>query len=400
MSKYLKYKEEIVSLWNEGLGFITIADILIKKYNFSVSTDHFRKTIAKIIKNASLFNAVTGEIELNNVNENSALDLHLKERGIKKEDVVSVKHWQSIKWDLRFSIVTKEKKHIKDEELLGSIKDLIESHSPYYPEIKKNPDANHLLVINPADIHIGKYAHKTETGSTYNTKVACERVLEGIEGLITKSKGFTLDRVLFCVGNDILHIDNVYQTTTKGTIQDTDGKWWEHFELALALYVKCIERLRQIAHVDVLHSMSYHDYQSGFHLAHALQSWFRKADDVNFDISVAHRKYYQYGKNLIGLEHGDGAKMDKLPLLMAQEKPQMWSKTTYRYWYLHHIHHKVKHKWLDAKDFIGVTVEYMRSPSGTDSWHSRKGYTGVSKAVEGFIHEKESGQVARVVHYF
>ena len=116
MSKYLKYKEEIVSLWNEGLGFITIADILIKKYNFSVSTDHFRKTIAKIIKNASLFNAVTGEIELNNVNENSALDLHLKERGIKKEDVVSVKHWQSMKGDLRFSIVTKEKKHIKDEE--------------------------------------------------------------------------------------------------------------------------------------------------------------------------------------------------------------------------------------------------------------------------------------------
>ena len=53
MSKYLKYKEEIVSLWNEGLGFITIADILIKKYNFSVSTDHFRKTIAKIIKNGN-----------------------------------------------------------------------------------------------------------------------------------------------------------------------------------------------------------------------------------------------------------------------------------------------------------------------------------------------------------
>ena len=29
-----------------------------------------------------------------------------------------------------------------------------------------------------------------------------------------------------------------------------------------------------------------------------------------------------------------------------------------------------------------------------------EGYVGVPKAVEGFIHEKESGQVARLVHYF
>ena len=42
----------------------------------------------------------------------------------------------------------------------------------------------------------------------------------------------------------------------------------------------------------------------------------------------------------------------------------------------------------------------MRSPSGTDSWHSRKGFTGVQKAVEGFIHERNSGQIARLVHYF
>ena len=57
------------------------------------------------------------------------------------------------------------------------------------------------------------------------------------------------------------------------------------------------------------------------------------------------------------------------------------------------------HKWLDGKDYIGVCVEYLRSPSGSDSWHSRKGYCS-QKAVEGFIHEKESGQVARLVHYF
>ena len=336
-----------------------------------------------------------------NVNGNTALDVHLLERGIPKKDVVSVKHWQSASGEYRFSVVTKEDVTIDTNDVLDQVSDFIENHSPYYPSVKrKNKNANHLLVVNPADIHIGKYANGAETGSEYDVETACMRVLEGLEGLISKSEGFDIDKVLFCVGNDVLHIDNVYGTTTKGTPQDTDGKWWEHFEVALALYVKCVEMLRQIAPVDVVHSMSNHDYQSGFHLAHALKSWFRQDKEVSFDVSVAHRKYYQYGTNLIGLEHGDGAKMDNLPLLMAQEKPEMWSGTKYRYWYLHHLHHKVKHKWRDAKDFIGVTVEYMRSPSGTDSWHSRKGFSGILKAVEGFIHEKNSGQVARLVHYF
>ena len=336
-----------------------------------------------------------------NTNGNTALDINLAERGIDKKDVVSVKHWQSASGEFRFSIVTKEDITANETDILKTVSSFIENHSPHYPSIKRKIKLNnHLLVINPADIHIGKYANHLETGDGYNVEIACERVLEGLQGLIDKSKGFEVDRVLFCIGNDILHIDNVYNTTTAGTNQDVDGKWWEHFEIALALYVKCVEILREIAPVDVIHSMSNHDYQSGFHLAHALKSWFRNDSEVTFDISVAHRKYYQYGKNLIGLEHGDGAKMANLPLTMAQERPLLWSETTHRYWYLHHLHHKVKHKWLDAKDFIGVTVEYMRSPSGTDSWHSRKGYVGVPRAVEGFLHEKNSGQVARLVHYF
>ena len=336
-----------------------------------------------------------------NTNGNTALDINLAERGIDKKDVVSVKHWQSASGEFRFSIVTKEDITANETDILKTVSSFVENHSPHYPSIKRKIKLNnHLLVINPADIHIGKYANHLETGDGYNVEIACERVLEGLQGLIDKSKGFEVDRVLFCIGNDILHIDNVYNTTTAGTNQDVDGKWWEHFEIALALYVKCVEILREIAPVDVIHSMSNHDYQSGFHLAHALKSWFRLDDEVTFDISVAHRKYYKYGKNLIGLEHGDGAKMANLPLTMAQERPLLWSETTHRYWYLHHLHHKVKHKWLDAKDFIGVTVEYMRSPSGTDSWHSRKGYVGVPRAVEGFLHEKNSGQVARLVHYF
>ena len=345
-----------------------------------------------------LINEYRGQ-DLQSINGNTALDLHLKERGIDKKDVLSVKHWQNMGGDLRFSIVTKEDYGLSEQKIFDEVNNFIEGYSPDYEKIKRKK-GNHLLVINPADIHIGKYASALETGEEYDCETAVMRVLEGVQGLIKKAEGFDIDKVLFCIGNDILHTDNVMSSTTKGTFQDTDGKWWEHYEIALMLYVKCVEMLREIAPVDVLHSMSNHDYQSGFHLAHTLKSWFRKADDVKFDVSVSARKYYQYGKNLIGLEHGDGAKMDKLPLLMANEKPKEWSETTHRYWYLHHLHHKIKHKYLDTKDYIGVTIEYMRSPSSSDSWHSAKGFCGVPRACEAFIHDKESGQVARLTHYF
>ena len=54
---------------------------------------------------------------LENINGNTALDLHLKERGIDKNDVVSVKHWQSMSGELRFSIVTKEDYGLSENQI-------------------------------------------------------------------------------------------------------------------------------------------------------------------------------------------------------------------------------------------------------------------------------------------
>ena len=108
---------------------------------------------------------------------------------------------------------------------------------------------------------------------------------------------------------------------------------------------------------------------------------------------MAHRKYYLYFSNLIGLSHGDGAKQLDLPILMAHESKD-WSNSKHRYIYTHHLHHKM------AKDVMSVCIEGMRSSSGTDSWHHRNGYQHAPKAIEGFLHHKEQGQVCRLMHLF
>jgi len=332
------------------------------------------------------------------------VDLINEYRGVKEAateagiDIKDVKHgWLKTKESsLFFNNPLFKNKSKLELEALGKklIKDLSE-FAPVYPRLfRRRKKREYLLVIDPADIHIGKLAESFETGEDYNNQIAVKRVKEGVQGILNKAKGFPIEKILFIGGNDILHIDTPDRKTTKGTSQDTDGMWYSNFLIAKQLYVDILLQLITVADVTFHFNPSNHDYATGFFLADVIQTYFKKNKHIHFDCSIAHRKGYKYGKNLIGTTHGDGAKMNDLPLLMAQEFAKEWAETKHRYVYTHHVHHKF------SKDFIGCTVESLRSPSGTDSWHHIKGYQHAPKAVEGFIHHIEHGQVARLTHIF
>lgn len=323
-------------------------------------------------------------------NDHQALGKECEDVGLPIENVSN--YWYKGK---QFSVHVKGDKAKGYDEIRDEIIQSMNEHSPkYHKIIRSNIIDGHLLVVDPADIHIGKLATSFETGEDYNSQIAVKRVIEGVKGIIQKASGFNIDKVLFIGGNDILHVDTPKRQTTSGTPQDTDGMWYESFLTAKQLYVDVLELLMQVADVHFVFNPSNHDYTNGFFLADVIQSWFRNSKNITFDCSISHRKYFSYGSNLIGTTHGDGAKPQDLPLLMAQESPKDWAETKHRYVYSHHLHHKI------SKDYIGVTVESLRSPSGTDSWHHRNGYQHATKAVEGFIHHKEFGQVARLSHIF
>lgn len=283
------------------------------------------------------------------------------------------------------------------DELIASLK----KHSPKYPKIKRKViKEGHLLEINPADIHLGKLAMLAETGDEYNIEIAKKRCIEGVMGIVEKANGFPIEKINLIVGNDILHIDTPRRQTTAGTPQDTDKQWWFAYIHARQMYVSIIEHLMTVADVHVVYCPSNHDYMSGFMLADSLASWFHNSKNVSFDVTIKHRKFYQYGLNMIMYDHGDGHKLEQTPLTMANDEPKMWAATKYRYSRKHHLHHYKRHQWQSGKDYIGVTVIFMRSVSGTDGWHDRNGYVGVHKAVEGFVLSKDKGQIAHLTHYF
>lgn len=283
------------------------------------------------------------------------------------------------------------------DDMISEMKKL----SPKIKKYKRKPiEDPHALVLDIADLHIGKLATEGATGNNYNVDVAISRAIEGSESLIDKSKPYNIEKIFFIIGNDVIHIDTPTRTTTSGTPQDTDGMWYDNFKIARIVYCQIIQRLSTIAPVHVIHCPSNHDYMTGFMLADAVFCYFYKNKNITFDVSSIHRKYVQYGKNMLGFSHGDGAKLDQVPYLAAHEAKEIWAATEYRYTYLHHLHHKDYFKFRSGKDFVGMTVEYLRSPSGTDRWHKDNGYTGNKVAIEAFIHHPELGQISRLTHNF
>ena len=285
------------------------------------------------------------------------------------------------------------------DDMVEEFKKLSPIVKPYKRKKTKN---NHCLVLDIADLHIGKLSTLNGVGSNeeYNIDVAIKRALESAESLMDKSAAWNIDQVYFIIGNDVLHTDNTTGSTTKLTQQDTDGIWYDNFKIARLVYSHIIKKLSIVAPVHVIHCPSNHDKMTGFMLADAVSCYFHNDKNITFDVSTMHRKYVKYGKNLLNFSHGDGAKLDQVPYLAAHEVPRLWADTVFRYGYLHHIHHKDMFKFRSGKDFIGMTVEYLRSPSGADKWHSDKGYVGSKISIEAFIHHPTGGQVARLTHNF
>jgi hypothetical protein len=400
-------KEEILRLYEEESNKTKVAReyCMIKNIPY---TDSIRKSISNIINESNEDLENTTKTETNQYNELSPLSA-LKVDGkimsieeycifynIPFEEVRTYKLVTHTGKGAYYNIASNPIKGNGFEDfykaLLGDIENISNKPSNIFRQRPVDQES-YLLVLDPCDVHIGKLADSFETGEDYNSQIAVQRVKEGVEGILEKTKGFTIDKILFIGGNDILHIDTPKRTTTSGTPQDTDGSWYSNFLLAKELYIDILNRLLEVADVHFTFNPSNHDWVHGFFLADVIQTYFKDCKNITFDCDLNHRKYFVYYTNLIGTSHGDGAKVQDLPLLMAQESKD-WSNTKHRYIYTHHVHHK------NSKDFIGVTVESMRSPSSADGWHSRNGFQHAPKAIEGFLHSKDHGQIARISHIF
>lgn len=288
--------------------------------------------------------------------------------------------------------------------LIELFKESIENYKPKSFTVKRDrfEESNNLLEICLFDAHFSKLVYENETNDTFNSNILEENFLNSVKTFIDRAKVFGFNRILFPVGNDFFNSDGISYSTTGGTPQNSELVWQEVFRRGTKLIMDAIYLMRDTGvNVDVLMIPGNHDYSSNFYLGEYLSAWFKDDEIVNIVNGANPRKYYLYGKVLLGFTHGNEEKKDYLPMLMANEK-EMWAMSEYREWHLGHYHKKIKYKYnvldkfKDVDEIDGVTLRHLSSLSGADSWHNKKGYILSKKAGDGFIWNADKGLLAHI----
>tara|TARA_Y100000592_G_scaffold29763_1_gene47448 strand:- start:2017 stop:3300 length:1284 start_codon:yes stop_codon:yes gene_type:complete len=286
---------------------------------------------------------------------------------------------------------------ITRQSLIEDLKDM----ATYKPKVKTKLQGQdttaHCLEIGAYDLHLGKIGI---IGDDYSMDIAQERLIAAIEHLLKRASGFTIDQILFVVGNDFLNTDGdkPIPRTTKGTPQFNSDHHIEMYKRGRKLITMVIDELSSICPVHVVVMPGNHDEECIMYLGDALELFYEHNENVVIDNTRPLMKGFKYGNNLIAFDHGHKMKADKAVQILPQRFRDIWSDV--RYVELHRGHlHGVHHKKIGAtSELSGITVRNLGSMAATDQWHDDKGFIGNVKRAHGFIWSKHNGLQAELFY--
>lgn len=258
--------------------------------------------------------------------------------------------------------------------------------------ITSEPTGN-MLEINIPDAHIGKMSWGIETGyGNYDVKIAQAVFMRALDSLISRTKGYKFDEILFVVGNDLFNSDDLEGRTTKGTFVSTDGRYHKTFFRVRTMMIQAVEKLRTIAPVKVVMVSGNHDVLTVWHLGDSLECYFHNYDDVIIDNAPSYRKYHQFGKVMLMFTHGDKAKRSDYPLLMATEQPEMFGSTKFREAHTGHTH------MTKVDEQHGIRVRVLPSLCQPDDWLAENGLVGNLRNAEAYVWNKNEGLIGMAIY--
>lgn len=252
-----------------------------------------------------------------------------------------------------------------------------------------------LMACYPVgDHHMGMLAWDEETGDNWDLGIG-EKMLSGaINYLVAQAP--TAERALIVFLGDFMHYDSFVPVTPTSRNQlDADSRFPKMVRATIRAMRYMIERtLMKHKTVHVIVEIGNHDLASSIFLMEALWNIYEKEKRVTVDTSPMHFHYYRFEACLIGVHHGHGVKMDKLPMIMASDRKEDWGETTHRMWWTGHLHTRKVQVAIGAQDFSGCTVEQFRVLPPQDAWASQKGYRSI-RGMNCLVLHKKYGEVAR-----
>jgi hypothetical protein len=318
-----------------------------------------------------------------NSNDNDSVitefESYLLENGINREDVASVKFWQTMGGEQRFSVVTKN-----DRISMAEIKIEIEEFAAIFsPTVYKQSapfqdgDDGVAYEISLPDIHYGKLTE-------LSMDAVEEQFMSTVYNLVDKAKGLNIEKFILPIGNDGMNSEGMRLTTTKGTFQHDAVGWRESFQGYCNLMTKAIDFLKTKAPVHVIVVSGNHDFERMFYAGDVIKGWYRNDKNVVVDNSMDSRKYVEYGVNMLMYTHGDKEKPSEMPLIMATEQPEMFARCPVREVHCGHLHKEM------VNEYRGIKVRFIPSICANDDWHKTMGYSAL-RTGQAYIWSKTNG---------
>lgn len=198
--------------------------------------------------------------------------------------------------------------------------------------------------------------------------------------ILNKIKSRYWNKILFVIGQDLIHHDNFKSQTSNGTtIENVDIV--KAFNDALDFYVTLIrEALENSESVDCIYSKGNHDESMSYGLFRTLQATFPQA---NFDNGIEQRKAFIWEKVFLGFSHGDkGA--NRLIENFVSEFGKLIANAEIKEVHTGHLHSE------KSKDQFGIIHRTLATANKTDSWHDENGFVGQNKRFQIFEYSPSS----------
>lgn len=253
-------------------------------------------------------------------------------------------------------------------------------------------DSDEVLEIDTADLHCGLLAWRNETGSDYDLKICANKFLGAIDDIVQRSEHKQFSDIYFCGLGDILHIDNDKNETTKGTLQQAEGRMAKIFDFAFDTINTAIYKLRVNFPDTKLHYMylaGNHDRNTGYFLAKCLQL---ANDDVDFDIRPNPQKAIHFGKVLVGLTHGDMPTKNKGTWLINDFRKE-FGESHFVEEHSGHFHEE------EARKYNGIMVRSVVAQCGNSYWEHQQGYRS-QRGIQCFVWNKMKGLRETWYYYY
>ena len=191
-------------------------------------------------------------------------------------------------------------------------------------------------------------------------------------------------KIIFNLMGDIFHYENRQQQTERHqqVVEGNGMNPLEMFDLALSMCISAVDELLQYAPVEMMYIPGNHDGNSLYHLLACLKAYYRDVSTFSVDLGHESRKWKLIGKNLIGWQHGEMSKKNKVHWLQNDARKE-WGLSEYAESHNGHWHHE------EVTEHGGIKSRGLPAIASTDFWHHRSGYIGAIRATMSFIWDED-----------